>query len=84
MPGLSAALKIIPASRISRSNSVMLQTLSGPSLGKRFHFGFQIALSKMVFRGDHHIYKTLLHKNVVQIFFCVVSFHRFCDVFLVG
>lgn len=44
MPGLSAALKIIPASRISRSNSEMLQMLSAPCLGKRFHFSFQIAI----------------------------------------
>lgn len=46
MPGLSAALKIIPASHISGSNSAMLQTLSAPCLGNRLHFSFQIAMKK--------------------------------------
>jgi len=83
MPGLSAALKIIPASHISRSNSEMRQTLSAPCLGKGFHFSFQIAIREW-FLGVTGVF---LKYSFVRMYVCFggvfVLFHCY-EVFLVG
>lgn len=82
MPGLSAALKIIPASRISRSNSETRQTLSAPCLGRRFLFSFQIAAREQ-FLGVTGVF--LKHSFVIMdvcfggFLFCFVAFVMKCS-----